>query len=124
MIKKALMIISAIPLCMYLPYLFSAWSGSRLDKLDWIFYLLAMAAAVRAAWGEKIGKCDYCALLLLIPALLLSSVPSLHWINSLGIAASAGVIFAAVWLLGSWVLAYRPQTRLLLPLFLCSWVMS
>jgi hypothetical protein len=106
-IKMLLIAVSVLPLCLHLPYLLQAWSGSRLDKLDWIFYLLAIPAAVYAARGEKIGKCDFYALLLLIPMLLLAAGSGLHHINALAVAAGVGVIFAAVWLLTAWKTACR-----------------
>ena len=72
MIKIVLMFISAVPLLLHSPYLLQAWSGSRLDHWDWIFYILAVAAAVLAVRPVKIEKCDYYAFLLLIPMLFLT----------------------------------------------------
>lgn len=116
MIKNAIFILSFIPLCIHLPYLFSAWQGSRLDKFDWVFYILAIPAAIWAARKEKSEKCDYSALLLLIPMLFLSLTTKLHNINALAIAASVGVSFAAVWLLFSWKISYKtlPAAMILL----------
>ena len=107
MIRVVLMAVFAIPLALQMPYLFSAWSGSRLDQFDWLFYLLSIPAAIWALRPVKAGKCDYYALLLLLPMLLLALGSNIHHINALSVAASVGVIFAAVWLLGSWNLAYR-----------------
>ena len=69
MLKMILFLLSIVPLGFHVPYLLQAWSSSRLDKLDWLFYLLAVAAAVRACHSVKMGKCDFYALFLLIPVL-------------------------------------------------------
>ena len=55
------------PLCWHSPYLLQAWRSSRLDQWDWIFYLAAIPAAIWAMRKEKLGKCDFYALFLLIP---------------------------------------------------------
>ena len=107
MIKIILMIFSFVPLCLMSPYLLQAWTGSRLDHWDWFFYLTAIPAAAWAVRSQKTGKCDFYALFLLIPMLFAALGSSFHHINALAVAASAGVIFATVWLLGSWHLAYR-----------------
>lgn len=107
MIKAVLMLVSAIPLIMQIPYLLSAWCGSRLDQWDWIFYLLTIPAVVLASDKKKNGKCDYLALLLLIPMLFLSLATPVHQINAVAAAAAVIVIFAAVWLLYSWKFACR-----------------
>ncbi len=107
MLKTVLLLLSTIPLVCHLPYLFQAWSGSRLDQWDWIFYLSGIPAALWVQRGKKLDKCDFYALFLLIPMLLLSLGTPVHHINAFGVAASCGVIFAAVWLLASWKTAYR-----------------
>ena len=107
MIKVLFLCCSVIPLCLQIPYLLSAWNNSRLDRWDWIFYLLAVPAFFLACQKNKIGKCDAFALLLLIPALTLSLTPSYYHINALAIASSAIFIFAAAWLIASWQFAYR-----------------
>ena len=107
MIKLFLMFASAILLIMQIPYLFSAWSGSRLDHWDWIFYLLSIPAAILATDRKKIGKCDYWALLFLLPVLFLGLTAPVHQINALAAASSVAVIFAAAWLLYSWNFASR-----------------
>ena len=107
MIKVILMLLSFLPLVVHSPYLFQAWSGSRLDHYDWIFYLISIPAAIWALRAQKIGKCDFYALFLLIPCLILTAMPSLHNINALSIISALGVIFSVVWLLGSWNLAYQ-----------------
>ncbi|MBQ8755822.1 MAG: exosortase-associated EpsI family protein [Lentisphaeria bacterium] len=115
--KKLLLLSTAfLPLCFHSPYLFQAWSSSRLDHWDWIFYLLSIPAAVWALHKEKFGKCDFYALLLLLPMLFLTVSSSIHHINALAVASAAGVLFAAVWLLGSWPTAYKalPSAGLLL----------
>ena len=94
MLKIILMLISLVPLGCQLPYLLGAWSGSRLDQFDWVFYLLAVGAAVWAVLREKGGKYDCYALILLIPMLILSLVPSWHNINALSVASSVLVIFS------------------------------
>lgn len=107
MTKIILLLISLLPLGLRFPYLLQAWTGSRLDKLDWIFYLLALPAFFWAVQKEKKEKCDFYALLVLVPMLFLASATSLHHINALSVAAAAGVIFSMVWLLYSWPFAYR-----------------
>ena len=116
MIKYLFILVSFFPLFFHFPYLFQAWSGSRLDHWDWIFYLASIPAAVWAARKESLGKCDFYALILLIPALVLTLLPSLHHINALSVVSGIGVIFSAVWLLGSWQFSYRilPAVFLLL----------
>lgn len=107
MIKVVLMLCSLVPLGMSMPYLLQAWSSSRLDKLDWIFYLLTIPAAVWVLRGEKTGKADWYALFLLLPMLLLALATPYHQINAVGVGASVGVIYAVLWLVNSWNLAYR-----------------
>ena len=107
MIKIILMFISAVPLFLHSPYLLQAWCGSRLDHWDWIFYILAAVAAVLAVRQEKIEKCDYYGLLLLIPMLFLTFSTTWHNVNALGVAAAAGVIYAVCWFCGSWKFAYN-----------------
>ena len=106
MIKKIFIILSFSALCIHSPYLLQAWQGSRLDRWDWIFYLTAIPAALWALRSQKIGKCDYFALFMLLPMLLLTAGKSFHHVNALAVASAVGVIFAAVWLAGSWRLAY------------------
>ena len=49
------------------PYLWEAWRSSRLDGWDWIFYLLAIPAAVWAGRSAgKTGKWDLTALFWLV----------------------------------------------------------
>lgn len=107
MLKIILMLISLVPLGCQLPYLLGAWSGSRLDQFDWIFYLFTVGAAVWAVYREKRGKYDWYALILLIPMVILALVPSLHNINALSVASSVMVIFAVVWLVYAWRFAGR-----------------
>ena len=107
MIKIILMVLAFVPLFIQLPYLWQAWMGSRLDKFDWIFYLLAIAASIWAGKSEKVKKYDYYALFLLIPLLFLAFSSPLHHINALSVAAAAGVIYTTVWLLASWDYAYK-----------------
>ena len=107
MIKVLLMLCSAIPLCMQIPYLLSAWSSSRLDQWDWIFFIMTVPAAAMACKIEKPGKCDWKALFLLVPSLLAASTLFFHKINALAVASSTLLIFSAVWLLFSWSFACR-----------------
>ena len=88
MIKKALILLSFLPLLLHSPYLLQAWRSSRLDKLDWIFYLLTIPAALWAIRKEKIGKCDHFAWILLIPVSFLAFAYPLHHIHALSIAAA------------------------------------
>ena len=106
MTKLLLFLLSFLPLCCHSPYLLQAWMGSRLDRWDWIFFLISIPASLWAVRGKKMGKCDFSALLLLLPMLLLTGGGAFHHINALSVASAAGVIFAALWLLGSWSLAY------------------
>lgn len=96
-----------LPLILHSPYLYQAWNGSRLDRWDWIFYLAGIPAAIWALRSQKPGKCDFYALILLLPMFLLTAGSSFHHINALAVAAAVGVIFSTIWLLGSWPLAYR-----------------
>ncbi len=107
MIKVACILFAFLPLVCQSPYLRQAWTGSRLDHWDWIFYLAGIPAAVWAVRREKLGKCDFYALFMLLPMLFLSIAKEFHHINALAVAASVGVIFSVVWLTGSWTLAYR-----------------
>ena len=83
MIKAIITFVSFLPLIFHSPYLMQAWTGSRLDHWDWIFYLTAVPAAVFAMYKGKSGKCDFYALFTLIPSLLLTALPSLHDINAI-----------------------------------------
>ena len=106
MMKLLLILLSFLPLCFHSPYLLQAWTGSRLDRWDWVFFLLILPAVLWAVRGQKMGKCDFYALLLLFPMLFLTGGGAFHHINALSVASAAGVIFAAVWLLGAWSFAY------------------
>ena len=107
MSKIIFTLLAFVPLCLHSSYLLQAWRSSRLDQWDWIFYLAAVPAAIWAMRKEKFGKCDFYALFLLIPMLCLTFGESFHRINALLIISAVGVIFSAVWLLGSWTAAYR-----------------
>ena len=107
MTKIILLLLSLLPLCFHSPYLFQAWSSSRLDRWDWIFYLISIPAALWAVRKAKFEKCDFYALFMFVPMLFLTAFPSLHHINALSVASAVCVCFAAVWLLGGWSLAYR-----------------
>ena len=97
MSKILLAVLSLVPLCFHVSYLVQAWSSSRLDKFDWIFYLLTVPAALWAVWsGGKPDKWDFRALLLLVPMLFLSLTTSCYRINAIGVAASAGVVWGTV----------------------------
>ena len=56
MTRLILIVLSLLPLCCHVPYLVQAWSGSRLDHWDWIFYLAGIPAAVWAVRKEKLLK--------------------------------------------------------------------
>ena len=114
--KLILMCCSILPLCLQMPYLHSAWRNSRLDHWDWLFYLAGIPAIVWAVRKEKTNRCDWWALILLIPMLILSLTSKIHHINALAAASAVIFIFAAVWLIGSWRYAYRilPVTMLVL----------
>lgn len=116
MTRVIFLLLSLVPLIWHSPYLLRAWSGSRLDHWDWIFYLLALPALCRAFWGEKPGRPDWRGAVLLLPMLLLTASGSIHHVNALCIAAAVGVVFAAIWLLFSWGCAYQalPAAMLLL----------
>ena len=107
MTKIILILISILPLGLHSPYLLQAWSGSRLDHWDWLFYLISIPAAVWVLRKERPGKCDFYAFAVLLPMLILTLGDSLHHINALAVASSVGVIFSVVWLAWSWQSAYR-----------------
>ena len=99
--------ISAIPLVWQLPYLFTAWRGSRLDQWDWIFYILTVPAVLLGCRKVKPGNFEWSALTLLIPALAAALLTPYHKVNALSVAGGCVVIFAAVWLIYSWQFACR-----------------
>ena len=105
--KIFLLCFSVIPLMLQIPYIFSAWGQSRLDKFDWIFYVLTLPAALYAARKEKVGKCDWWALILLVPVLVLALSDGIHHINALAVASAVVLIFASAWLIASWSFAVR-----------------
>ena len=107
MSKIIFILLSFVPLCLHSPYLLQAWRSSRLDQLDWIFYLAAVPAAIWAMRKEKLGECDFYALFLLIPMLCLTAGEKVHHINAILIISAVGVLFSAIWLMGSWRVAYR-----------------
>ena len=116
MMKLLLFLLSFLPLGVHFPYLLQAWGSSRLDRWDWIFFIAFIPAALWALRKERFGKCDFYALILLLPMVLLTACPRLHHINALLIAAAAGVVFGAAWLLGSWNFAgkFLPAVLVLL----------
>lgn len=107
MIKYLIALLALVPLALHSPYLLQAWSGSRLDRWDWLFYLLFVPAAGWALCKNKWGKCDFRSLPVLVPMVILAFGEKFYHINAVAVASSVGVIFAAVWLLGSWAAAYR-----------------
>ena len=109
MIKIILICVSFLPLLIHSTYLWQTWTGSRLDHWDWIFFLLSIPATFWAIHKEKFEKCDFYALLVLIPCLILTLLEQIHHINALAVASAVCVIFSAVWLLGSWNFAYKVQ---------------
>ncbi|MBE6356308.1 MAG: hypothetical protein E7058_04245 [Lentisphaerae bacterium] len=106
MIKVILLFLSAVPLACQIPYFIHAWTGSRLDHWDWIYYLLGVGAMVGALYDRKPGKFDWRGVALLLIMLILTFSRSYHQINALSIAAGVGVIFAAAWSIGAWAFAY------------------
>ena len=96
MIKALFIAASFVPLLIHSTYLWQAWTGSRLDQWDWIFYLITLPAAFWAVYKEKSGKWDFYALFLLLPALLLTFAVPLHNINALAVASAVGVIFSSM----------------------------
>ena len=106
MIKVILLFLSAVPLVCQIPYFIQAWTGSRLDHWDWIYYLLGIGAMTWALYERKPGKFDWRGICLLVPMLILTFSTPYHQINALSIAAGVGVIFAAAWSLGAWAFAY------------------
>ena len=116
MIKKLIMAASPLILLYNAGYLLDAWSNSRLDRWDWIFYLMAIPAAVWSLREFRPDKWDYKALFVLAFTLLLAAGKDLHNTNALCVAAAAGVVWSLVWLLGGWGIAYRalPAVCLLL----------
>ena len=106
MIKVILLILSVVPLACQIPYFIQAWTGSRLDHWDWIYYLLGIGAIIWALYNQKLGKLDWRGIVLLLIMLFLTFSKSYHQINALSIAAGVGVIFAAAWSIGSWMFAY------------------
>ena len=106
MIKVILLFLSALPLVCQIPYFFQAWTGSRLDHWDWIYYLLGIGAMIGALYDRRLGKSDWRGICLLVPMLILTFSTPYHQINALSIAAGVGVIFAAAWSIGAWAFAY------------------
>ena len=106
MIKIILLFLSAVPLACHIPYFIQAWTGSRLDHWDWIYYLLGIGAMIGALYDRKLGKFDWRGIILLLIMLILTFSTSYHQINALSIASGVGVIFAAAWSIGSWSFAY------------------
>ena len=106
MIKVILLFLSAVPLVCQIPYFIQAWTGSRLDHWDWIYYLLGIGAMTWALYERKPVKFDWRGICLLVPMLILTFSTPYHQINALSIAAGVGVIFAAAWSLGAWAFAY------------------
>ncbi|MBE6366556.1 MAG: exosortase-associated EpsI family protein [Lentisphaerae bacterium] len=100
--KLVLLLASAVPLGVNCAYLLEAWRSSRLDQFDWIFYLLTVPAVAVALRKEKLGKCDFTALFLLLPMLAGALTTAYHQINALGVATAVLTIYAAFWLLFSW----------------------
>ena len=105
MIKNILLICSLIPLAFQSKYLLTAWNNSRLDQWDWIFYLLSIVAFFFGYKKEKINKCDYSSLLLVVIMLVLSFTTNFHKINALSVASSVAFIFAYTWFIASWSFA-------------------
>ncbi|MBR7144055.1 MAG: hypothetical protein IKD10_03855 [Lentisphaeria bacterium] len=106
MIKVILLVLSAVPLACQTPYFIQAWSSSRLDHWDWLYYLLGIGAMVWVLYDRKPGKFDWRGIVLLLTMLILTFSTPYHQINALSIAAGVGVIFAAAWSIGAWAFAH------------------
>ena len=91
MIKIILICVSFLPLLLHSTYLWQTWTGSRLDHWDWIFFLLSIPATFWAIHKEKFEKCDFYALLVLIPCLILTLLEQIHHINALAVASAVCV---------------------------------
>ncbi len=106
-LKIVLLLLSAVPLGLQIPYFCQAWSSSRLDQWDWIYYLLGTAAVILTCRKEKMGRYDFTAVFMYLPMLFLALAGDLHNVNALAVAASLGVLYAAIWGVGSWHLSCR-----------------
>ena len=97
-------------------YLLQAWRSSRLDRFDWLFYLLAVPALLWVIRQTKFEKTDWGALCFLLPALLLAFGKPFHHVHALSVIGCAGAVWCMGHLLGSWRFAWRTLPVLLIVL--------
>ena len=97
-------------------YLLQAWRSSRLDRFDWLFYLLALPAMLWVLRKTKFEKVDWGALAFLLPALLLAFGKPFHHVHALSVIGCAGAVWSMGYLLGSWRFAWRTLPVLLIVL--------
>ncbi|WP_276740242.1 exosortase-associated EpsI family protein [Victivallis vadensis] len=93
-----------VPLACKMPYIFRAWRQSPLDRFDWIFGALFLAAA-GIAWSrlrERREKPDGVALAALLPSLALFLLALRVDNHALGIIGAVAFNWSAVWLAWGW----------------------
>ncbi len=105
--KYLLTALSALSLIPGIPYLLQAWSSSRLDAWDWLFYLAAIPALIWAFRKNPMQKPDLRALVITILALLLAFGGRFHQVNSLTVAGGTLCVWSVTCLLGGWTFASR-----------------
>lgn len=95
-------------------YLLQAWRSSRLDRFDWLFYLLALPALLWVLRETKFEKWDKWAVLTLLPSLFLAFGKGFHHTHALSVIGCAGAVWSMGGLLGSWRFAWRTLPVLLI----------
>lgn len=105
--KHFLVFVSLLGFLPSISYLLHTWRYSRLDSLDWIFYVLSVPAAIWVARENKPGKSDLWGWLLLMPAAFLITGRNLHNINAASVLGSVWFVWSVIWILGGWNFAYR-----------------
>ena len=115
-IKYTLFALSCLVPLYNISYLLQAWRSSRLDRFDWLFYLLALPALLWVLRKTKFEKCDWGALAFLLPSLCLAFGKPFHHINALSVIGCSGAVWSMGCLLGSWRFAWRTLPVLLIVL--------
>ena len=88
-------------------YLYQAWSHSRLDSFDWIFYLIGLGAIIWGMKDNRPGKLDFSALVTAFISLLLIVGKNYYHVNALSVLGSIGFAWSISCFVGGWAFGYR-----------------
>ncbi len=100
--KKILIVSSLLIFTPYAKYLWQTWRSSPMDSLDWIFFLLAVPAAVFALRRHSMERHCHWAWGSVVPAFLLAAGREFYHVNAAGLLGCIWFVWSVTWLLAGW----------------------